>query len=179
MNINITPSAVAVDTAANLLSFLEMVKDPSKLLVVLDQIKTAQSAAEAQTQEAKKAQADAEALKSAAQAEVAKAADERAKIRDEAIRAANAITESDAVRDAVKGERQRFDQWMAEQREKLSADLAKVNSDSAGNAHRTAELKVLEAAAASREQAADDMLRTADAQRVQYEQKISALKSII
>lgn len=179
MNINITPSAVAVDTAANLLAFLEMAKDPSKLKAVLDQIKSAQDAAAAEAQAARDAKADAEGTLAAAQAEAARATADLARARDETAKATQAAAEADSVRAAVKAERQKFDDWMADQREALDAAKARVASDAAVNSSFAQELDSRERALAEKDEACSRVTAAAEALRAEYERKIAALKSMI
>lgn len=179
MNINITPSAVAVDTAANLLSFLEMAKDPSKLKAVLDQIKGAQDAAAAEAQAARDAKADAEKTLAAAQDAAAKASQDLARAREEAARAAQAAADADSVRASVKAERQKFDDWMAGQREGLSADAARVAAEADLNRRRADELAQRAAQVDAAAAAAERAQAAADELRAEYERKVAALKSIV
>lgn len=179
MNINITPSAVAVDTAANLLAFLEMAKDPSKLKAVLAQIKAAQAAAAAEADSARAARDEAAQTAAAAQDAAAKAAQDLSRAREEAAKAAQSTADADVVRAAVKSERQKFDDWMAQQREALSADSARVAADADLTQRRAAELdaRALEVAEAASE--AQRAQAAADALRADYERKVAALKSIV
>lgn len=179
MNINITPSAVAVDTAANLLAFLEMAKDPSKLKAVLDQIKTAQDAAAAEAEAAKAAKK--EALDIMREANEKSAAADRAAVtaREDSSRAAAASADAAAMRDSMKEERNKFDNWMAAEREKLAADQAKVKSDAAQNASMAEALAGAEKDAIEYRAEADRAMAAAEALRAEYEQKIAALKSMI
>ena len=179
MNINITPSAVAVDTAANLLAFLEMAKDPSKLKAVLDQIKSAQDAAAAEAAAAREAKAEADATNAVAQLAAADANAALAKAREESARAAQASADADAVRAAAKAEREKFDNWMAKEREALANDKAKVESVAAANVKRAGELDQREAQADSELASARNLQAAAEKLRVEYEQKIAALKSMI
>jgi hypothetical protein len=179
MNINITPSAVAVDTAANLLAFLEMAKDPSKLKAVLDQIKSAQTAAAAEATAAREAKAAAEALNASAQGEAAKAASALAKARDETAKAAQASAEADAMREIAKTERQKFDDWMSAQREALAAAQAKVDAEADGNKKRAASLDAREAQADADLANARNLQAAAEKLRGEYEQKLAALRSMV
>lgn len=179
MNINITPSAVAVDTAANLLAFLEMAKDPSKLNAVLSQIKTAQDAAAAEAQAAMAAKAEAEAAAREAEAQKAKAAGELSALREETSRAATASAEALAMRDSIKEERNRFDNWMAAEREALDAAKARVVADAAANSSFAQELDSRERALAEKDEACSRVTAAAEALRAEYQQKIAALKSMI
>lgn len=179
MNINITPSAVAVDTAANLLAFLEMAKDPSKLKAVLDQIKTAQDAAAAEVKAAEAVKAEASAAARQAEAQKAKASSELAALREESAKAAAASADALAVRDAIKEERKRFDDWMAGQREALDAAKARVAADAAANSLFAQELDSRERALEERDEACSRVTAAAEALRAEYQQKIAALKSMI
>lgn len=179
MNINITPSAVAVDTAANLLAFLEMAKDPSKLKAVLDQIKTAQDAAAAKVQSAREANESAAKTVAAAQAAAAKASQDLSLAREETAKAAQAAADADAVRASVKAERQKFDDWMAGQREALDAAKARVAADAAANSSFAQELDSRERALAEKDEACSRVTAAAEALRAEYERKIAALKSMI
>jgi chromosome segregation ATPase len=179
MNINITPSAVAVDTAANLLAFLEMAKDPSKLKAVLDQIKGAHAAAAAEADEARKAKADAEAANKAAQAAVADAQASLGKARDESAKAAAAMADAESMRESIKTERTKFDDWMAAQRESLSSAQAKVASDADLNAKHSADLDKRAAQVDAELAKAGTLQAAAEKLRAEYEQKIAALKSLV
>jgi hypothetical protein len=179
MNINITPSAVAVDTAANLLAFLEMAKDPSKLKAVLDQIKSAQDAAAAEAKAAMDAKAALQALNAAAQDEASKAAAALARVREESAKVAKAAAEADAMRSDALADRNKFDVWMAGQREALAAAQAKVESDAAGNKRRGEELDRRESQADGEMAKARNFQAAAEALRAEYEQKLSALKSLV
>ena len=179
MNINITPSAVAVDTAANLLAFLELAQEPAKLKKVIGQIKSAQDAAAAEAAGAAELKADALKTAKSAQALADQAAQDTATAREAGARAAQAISEAQAVSDSIKMERQAFDGWMAGEREKLAADRAKTASDAAANAAYAHDLKeMLGSAQAKMDEAAAEM-QAAEALRDEYKQKISALKSMI
>lgn len=179
MNINITPSAVAVDTAANLLAFLEMAQNPGKLKAVLDQIKSAQAAAAAEAASAQELKDDALKTSKAVQAQADQAAQDTATAREAGARAAQAISEAQAVSDSIKLERQAFDGWMAGEREKLAADRAKTASDAAANAAYAHDLKELLSSAEAKMAEAAAEMRAAEALREEYKQKISALKSMI
>lgn len=179
MNINITPSAVAVDTAANLLAFLEMAREPDKLKAVLDQIKSAQTAAAAEAASAQELKADALKTSKAVQAQADQAAQDAAAAREATARASQAMAEAQSMSDHMRQERQAFDGWMAAEREKLAADRAKVASDAAANAAYAHNLKeMLGSAEAKMAEAAAEM-QAAEALREEYKQKISALKSMI
>lgn len=179
MNINITPSAVAVDTAANLLAFLEMAREPAKLNAVLSQIKAAQDAAAAEAASAQELKDDAVKTANAAQALADKAAQDAASARDATARAAQAMAEAQSMSDHMRQERQAFDGWMAAEREKLAADRAKVASEAAGNAAYAHDLKEMLSSAEAKMADADKAMKAAEALREEYQQKISTLKSMI
>ena len=179
MNINITPSAVAVDTAANLLAFLEMAKDPGKLKAVLDQIKAAQNAAAAEADAVREAKESAAKTMAAAQAAAAQASQDLSRAREEAAKAAQAAADADNVREAARAERQRFDDWMAQQREALAADAARVAADADQNKRNSADVDARAEAARSAFESAERAQHAAEALRAEYERKLAALKSIV
>lgn len=179
MNINITPSAVAVDTAANLLAFLEMAKDPSKLKAVLDQIKAAQDAAAAEAQAAQLVKVEAEDAAREAEAQKDQASRELSALREESARAASATADAMAMRDSMKEERNKFDTWMAQQREALDAAKARVAADAAANSSFAKELDSRESELAEKDEACSRLTAAAEALRNEYQQKIAALKSMI
>lgn len=179
MNINITPSAVAVDTAANLLTFIELARDPSKLKAVLDQIKEAQDAAAADVAKAQAIQAEAAEIAAAADKKAAQADSDLTAAQAESQRAAAALAEADAVRASIKTERNEFDGWMAQQREALAADRAKVASDADANKRTAADMFKLSQEIEAREAAAKAAQAAAEALREEYEQKMADLKAMV
>ena len=68
---------------------------------------------------------------------------------------------------------------MAGEREALAAAKAKVESDAAANVKRSAEADMREAQADSELASARNLQAAAEKLRVEYEQKIAALKSMI
>jgi len=179
MNINITPSAVAVDTAANLLAFLELAKDPSKLKAVVDQIKEAQVAASAEVEKAVAIKAEADKVAEEAEKKAAQASNDLMSARSESARAASAVAEADAVRASAREDRNKFDDWMAVQREALAGDQAKVASDAASLKSRADELSRQAADLVAREQSIADAMAAAEGLRAEYEQKMADLKAMV
>lgn len=168
-----------IDTALNVVSILEMVKDATKLKEALAKIKEAQDAGVAQQKKLDKTLADiAKGQKALAEQEAALAA-EREKLRSDAAALAKntELLQADAA--AMREERNKFDSWMAVEREKLAAETAKVASDADQNVRRAEELKK-EAAGIEKMRAKLDKAQEAvDAVRAEYEQKMVALKAMV
>ena len=179
MNINITPSAVAVDTAANLLTFIELARDPSKLKAVIDQIKDAQDAAAAEVAAAAEAKAE-------MQDAVEEMAQSKAQIEKDAAAVASAnadiarrIEEANAIAESAKAERVKFDNWMAAEREALANAKASVEAAADQVARRAAALSKAESEIADRFAAADAAMAAANAKGEEFEAKLAGLKAMV
>lgn len=177
--ISTNPSVADIDATMNLLSVLELAKDAAALKKAVSQIKQAQddAAAERKAADAEIAKAKANAAEVSVQQGLIE--QEKARMKEELARMFKTSEELESARVAMRDERNRFDSWMAQQREALAAAQAKVDSDAAANVRRAEDLKAIERAAAAREQAASDALRSADAKRTEYEQKMAALKQMV
>jgi hypothetical protein len=177
--INVTPNAVEVNAAFNLLTIFEIIKDPASLKASLEQIKQAQDAAAAERQAAEvvKAQAD----KAMQEVDNARAllASQEAQTREQAARASRQVEESEAVSRAAKREREAFDAWMAQRREELDNQTAKVRSDAEQNARA---LKAFSAKEEELTQRAENLARleqVAEAKRAEFEAKLASLKAMV
>jgi colicin import membrane protein len=179
MNLSITPSAVAVDTAANLLEFLELARDPAKLKAVISQIKSAQDAAKAEVDKVQSIRDDAAKMSADAEKMAAKATNAAADAAAQAQRAAAAIAEADAAREAMRDERNKFDNWMAGEREALAALRARADSDADANKRVAADLSKQLNALAAKEKSVEEAKAAADAARAEYEQKLASLKAMV
>jgi len=179
MNIHITPSAVSVDTAANLLTFIELARDPSKLKAVVEQIKTAQEAASKEIEKAKIAQDAADKILAEAEKKEEKASQQLSAARTEAGKAAAAVAEAEAVRGQIAAERNKFDAWMATEREALANAKAVVNAAAEQNNKRDEAFASAEADLAKRVAQAVATQAAAEALQAEYKQKLSALKSVV
>jgi exonuclease SbcC len=179
MNININPSAVAVDTAANLLEFLELAKDPSKLKAVVGQIKTAQDASAAEAAAAAKAISDLKAAESEISKQRAKldqdSAAQRATLND----LTRKVDEANAISEAAKAERAQLDAWMAAQREALANDQAAVASAADQNDKRAEALARAEGDVSKRMDQVADLEAAALALKADYETKLAGLKAMV
>lgn len=177
--INTTPSVSEIDATMNLLSVLELAKDATKLKGALKEIKAAQDAASAERKAADDyiAQAKQQAADLDRQAGVVEQS--RAKVKEESARAFKAAEEVELSREAMRDERNRFDRWMADERERLTARQAKVESDHVANARRAEDLKIIEDAADRRAKEADAAIKAADAKRAEYETKLASLKAMV
>ena len=176
---NIKPLAAEIDAAVNVLSVLEMAKDASKIKATLQGVKEAQQEAARERAAAEKAIVD--LCKERAQLD-----DQRkdldaqaAKVREESARAFKNAEDVELSRVAMRNERDRFDKWMADQREALNAQIAKVQSDAVANERRHAELQEAKADAATRAAEAVAAIKAADARRAEYENKLSSLKAMV
>lgn len=179
MNINITPSAVAVDTAANLLAFLELAKDPGKLKSVIDQIKGAQTAAADEVAAAAEAKAKAAAAAADLDKKQASIDQESAKLKSANADIARKIDEANAISESAKAERVKFDAWMAAEREALTNDKSSVASAADQNGKRADALAREEASLAKRVEQVDAALAAAEAKRAEYEAKLAGLKAMV
>ena len=177
--INTTPSAAEIDVAMNLLSVLELAKDATKLKGALQEVKAAQDAASAERKAADQAVTQAKQQAAALEKQAGLVEQDRTKVREESARIFKASEEIELSRDAMREERNRFDRWMAEQREALSADQAKVESDRVANARRAEDLKAVEDTADRHMKEADAAIQAADAKRAEFEAKLSNLKAMV
>jgi chromosome segregation ATPase len=179
MMMNTNPTAADIDAAINLLSILELAKDATQLKDALKDIKKAQDAAAAERKKADKSLADLKAKFAELDEQTAVIEQERAKLAIETARTLQASKDVDDMRVAMREQRIDFDRWMAQQREKLAADEARVASDSVANARRAEDLKTLEDEAARRADRADAAKAAADAKREEFEAKLENLKQMI
>ena len=79
----------------------------------------------------------------------------------------------------MRDERNQFDRWMAEQREALNSDKARVESDRVANSRRAEDLQTLEDAANKRVQDAENEIAATKAKRAEYEAKMENLKAMV
>lgn len=177
--ISTSPTVAEIDAATKLLSILEMAKDASKLKESLAKIKEAQDAAAAERVAAEQAAASMLAGQRSLEQQQAKNASDMEKLRE-----ANALhirnTEDLAnERAAMKDERNRFDTWMAEQREELdrmksavAAQASQVNAQAARIEQQANDL-------AKREAGVEVLESAAKAKIAEYDQKIDNLKQMI
>lgn len=179
MMINTTPSVAEIDATMNLLSVLELAKDAGKLKSALQEVKAAQDAASAERAAADKAIAQAKADAIALATQQGQLDQQAAKLKEESAKVFKGSEEVELSREAMREERNRFDRWMAEQREALAGDQARVESDRVANARRAEDLKSIEDAAANRSKAADAAIQAADAKRGEFETKLASLKAMV
>lgn len=177
--ISTTPTNAEVDAAISVLSVLEMAKDATKLKAALSGIKDAQDAAVAERKAADKSISQLKADANALLAQEAQIEQQRAKVKEESAKAFKAAEHIEAERAAMVEERNRFDHWMAQQREDLAAAQAKVESDRVANARRAEDLQLIEASCAAKAAEAEVAIRTANARCVEYEAKIANLKAMV
>lgn len=176
---NTTPSVAEIDATMNLLSVLELAKDATKLKSTLQEIKSAQDAASDERKAADEAIAQAKQQAAELERQAGLVEQDRAKVKEESTRAFKAAEEVELTREAMRDDRNKFDRWMADQREALAASLAKVESDRVANARRAEDLKAIEDAADRRVKEADAAIAAADARRAEYEAKIASLKAMV
>lgn len=177
--ISTTPTVAEIDAAIHVLSILEMAKDATELKKSLAKIKAAKDDAKAVNDAASQKLADVNAGRRQLENEQARIDAELAKLRE-----ANQLhirnTEDLAnERAAMREERDRFDRWMATERNTLAALRARADSDMVTNDRRAAELA---SEAAQLEKRSGDVVaaqRAADALRSEYEQKIASLKAMV
>jgi hypothetical protein len=179
MMMNTTPSVAEIDATMNLLSVLELAKDATKLKGALQEVKAAQDAAAAERNAADASIAQAKQQAAELERQASLVEQNRAKVKEESSRAFKASEEIELSREAMRDERNRFDRWMADQREALAADQARVESDRVANARRAEDLKAIEDAADRRVKEADSAIKTADAKRAEFEAKLASLKAMV
>ena len=176
---NINPTVAEIDATMNLLSVLELAKDATKLKGVLQQVKDAQDAAADERKAADASISQAKSQTAALARQEGLLEQEKAKVKEESAKVFKAAEEIELDRTAMRGERNQFDRWMAEQRESLAAEKARVESDRVANARRAEDLKAIEDAAGRRVQEADAAIKAADAKRAEFEAKLANLKSMV
>ncbi len=176
---NTTPSVAEIEATMNLLSVLELAKDATKLKGALQEIKSAQDAASAERKAADEAIAQSKKQAADLEKQAGLVEQDRAKCKEESARVFKSAEEVELSREAMRDDRNKFDRWMAEQREALAADQAKVEADRVANARRAEDLKAIEDAAARRVSEADAAIRAADAKRAEFETKLANLKSMV
>lgn len=176
---NTIPSAAEIDATMNLLSVLELAKDATKLKEALQEVKSAQDAASAERKGADEAIAQAKQQAAELDRQAGLVEQDRAKVKEESAKAFKASEEIELSREAMRDDRNKFDRWMADQREVLAANLAKIESDRVANARRAEDLKAIEDAADRRVKEADAAIKAADAKRAEYEAKLSNLKAMV
>jgi len=175
-----TPTAPSeVGQALQWLSVLEMAKDATKLKQALLPLQEAQQAAADERQAADKDIAEAKQAMSEVASEMAKLQQERARMKEDQARLFKNSEDIEYSRAEMVRERTKFDDWMARERELLSAASAKVQSDAAAVARRAQECDQRESQADAELARARGLQAAADAMRLDYEHKIAALKSII
>lgn len=177
--ISTTPTVAEIDATINLLSILELAKDASKLKEALGGIKSAHDAVKADMAALDKLKA--EVIKTQANVSVLQgrldADREKLRVENQAhIRNCEALEQDRA---AIKSEREKFDAWMAGEREKLAADLAKVASDRAAIENRAKELDAVRDNVAKQAMDAMRAQEAADAVRAEYETRMTALKAMV
>jgi len=177
--INTTPSAAEIDATMNLLSVLELAKDATRLKGALQEVKAAQDAASAERKAADDAIAQAKQQAAEIERQAGLIEQDRAKVKEETAKAFKASEEIALSREAMRADRNNFDRWMADQREVLAANMAKIESDRVANARRAEDLKAIEDAADRRMKEADAAIKAADAKRAEYEAKLSNLKAMV
>jgi predicted nucleic acid-binding Zn-ribbon protein len=175
----INPSVAEIDATINFLSILELAKDASKLKEALSTIKAEKDAAAAERKAAQLAKEDVAAGQAALEDMQAQLERDRAKLKQDQAASFKTSEELDAASVAMREERDRFDRWMAGEREALANLRARVDSDAAANKRRAEDLMALEAKAAVRERDADAAIAAADAKRAEYEAKIASLKAMV
>ncbi len=176
---NTTPSVAEIDATMNLLSVLELAKDATKLKGALQEVKAAQDAASAERKAADASIAQMRQQAAELERQAALIGQDRTKVKEESTRIFKASEEIELSRDAMRDERNRFDRWMADQREALAADQAKAESDRVANARRAEDLKAIEDAADRRAKEADAAIKAADAKRAEFEAKLANLKAMV
>lgn len=177
--ISTTPTVAEIDAAINVLSILEMAKDASKLKDALAKIKEAKDEAKAMNDMAAQKLADISTARRDLDSQQAIIESQQAKLRE-----ANQIhlrnnEDLAADRAAMREERDRFDRWMAEERNAVARLRAQAEADKSVNDRRGAELQ---AEAAQLDKIKADLAaqqRAADALRAEYEQKIASLKAMV
>jgi hypothetical protein len=179
MMMNTTPSVAEIDATMSLLSVLELAKDAAKLKKALQEIKAAQDAASAERNAADEAIAQTNRQAAELQVEFGLLEQGRVKVKEETARALKASEDIELSREAMRDDRNKFDRWMADQREALVAEQAKVESTRVANARRAEDLKAIEDAADRRVKEADAAIKAADAKRAEYEAKLSNLKAMV
>jgi len=175
----INPTVAEIDAAVNVLAILEMAKDAGKLKATLQEVKDAQDAAASERAAADKAAADLRGLQAEIERENALIAQERAKLKQETAQILKNNEQTELMRAAMRDERERFDRWMAAEREVLDAAKAKVDSDAVANARRAEDLQAIEAAAATRVADAEAAIKAADAKRAEFDAKLANLKAMV
>lgn len=176
---SVTPNAVEVNAAFNLLTVLEIIKDPSALKANLEQLKQAQDAIAAEREAAEKAKGEADsAAANAASAKAALAAKEAA-LAEQVNTARRRTEEADAVTAASKVERARFDDWMAAEREKLDAQVAAVNARAAENQKQVQELAKAHEDLIAKANDLNRLEAAAEAKKAEYESKLASLKAMV
>ena len=175
----INPSVAEIDAAINVLSVLEMAKDATKLKETLQQFKAAEKSAAAERKASEKAAAALDAKAEEIERQRALLELDQLKLKDDVARMLKSSAEVSDMRDAMREERNRFDSWMAEQREALAADKARVESDAVANMRRLEDLNAAEKAASDRVRDAEAAIQSAEAKREEYEAKIASLKAMV
>jgi chromosome segregation ATPase len=179
MMIDTTPSVAEIDATMNLLSVLELAKDATKLKGALQEVKAAQDAASAERKAADASIAQAKQQAAELERQAGLVEQDRAKVKEESTRVFKAAEEVDLTREAMRDDRNKFDRWMADQREGLAASQAKVESDRVANARRAEDLKAIEDSADRRVKEADAAIKAADAKRAEFEAKLAGLKAMV
>lgn len=175
----ITPSVAEIDATINVLSILELAKDASKLKDALGTIKAEKDAAAAERKAAQLAKEDIAAAQAALEDQQVQIDRDRAKLKQDQAASLKTSEELEQASVAMREERNRFDRWMAEEREALANLRARVESDAVANKRRAEDLMALEAKAATRERDADAAIAAADAKRAEFEAKLANLKAMV
>jgi chromosome segregation ATPase len=177
--INTNPSVAEIDATINLLSVLEMAKDASKLKDALQALKFEKAEIEQAKQARDKAAHDAAQAAKAADEAASKAASAQAKVNQDMSSVAKGFADLEAARVAMKDERDKFDRWMAAEREALSRKVAEVESKAVMQARAEEDMAKREAAYKDAKSMLTAAIAAADARRNEYESKLASLKQMV
>jgi chromosome segregation ATPase len=177
--INTNPSVAEIDATFQLLSVLELAKDATKLKESLKSIKDALYELHEKSEVYKELiQKNDQSVKRINDATI-RAEREQAKANADIANVAKGFADLDDAKRIMKADRDKFDLWMAEQRESLARASADVNSKAAQVRNLEAEIEKREAGIASKEAKLDDAIKQAQAKQQDYEAKIASLKQVI
>jgi chromosome segregation ATPase len=173
------PSVAEIDATINFLSVLEMAKDAAKLKGALASLKDAQTALAQQEKESTEAAKRAEAAQKRSETAANKVASEQAKLEREREALAKSTQDIEDSYAAMKAQRNDFDRWMAEERDKLSRQQALVTSEQVMLERAKDQLAQREAELSKEREAVQIELAAASEKRIELEAKLAGLKAMV
>jgi chromosome segregation ATPase len=177
--INTHPSVAEIDATINLLSVLEMAKDATKLKDTLHSLKLRQDEIEQAKQAHDKAAYDAQQEAKKAEAVLAQVAVSQEKANRDLSNVAKGFADLEAARESMREERNKFDRWMAGEREALARRQSEVDSKAVTTSRLAEDIARREDALKATEERLAAAIAAADARRKEFDDKLASLKQMI